>query len=170
LESTTLIFRRASLEDFDAVHSIMREASVWLGSRGIDQWRWVDSPKGIAFLRRRIETCDVYLALVNDEAAGTLSIQWSDPETWGERGEDGLAAYVHGLAVRRSHAGMGLGAKMLDFAAGAARINGRKLLRLDCMPSNEKLREFYTERGFTCLGEQRSPVTALESALFERAI
>jgi len=170
MEPTSLIFRRAAPEDYEILHAIMRDAARWLMSRGIDQWNWVEKPVGIAFLRKRLESAEMYFAFVNNEAVATVSVQWDDPDIWGERGHDGLAGYVHGLAVKRSAAGRGMGEKLIDFAAGVILANRRALLRLDCMAGNAALRSYYLNLGFCELGEHHSAKTGFDSALFERMI
>ena len=165
-----LIFRRAAPEDFEVLHSIMLDAARWLASRGIDQWTWVERPFGMKFLRERLQNAELYLAFIEDEPVATLSVQWEDDDIWGERGRDGLAGYVHGLAVKRSAAGRGMGKALIDFAAGLTLAEGRHLLRLDCMAANESLRIYYLRQGFKLVGETHSTETGFDSALFERKI
>jgi protein-tyrosine phosphatase len=170
MQSNRLIFRRAASEDFEALHAIMLDASRWLMSRGIDQWAWVQKPVGQKFLRERLQNAEVYLAFIRDEPVATVSVQWEDDDIWGERGRDGLAGYVHGLAVTRSASGRRMGRTLIDFAAGVILANGRNILRLDCMAANPRLRSYYTQIGFTEVGEHHSPKTGFDLALFERPI
>lgn len=170
METAPLIIRRATLEDFEALHSVMLDASNWLASRGVDQWKWVARPEGIAFLKQRLETAEVYLVFVDDEAVGTVSVQWEDPQNWDERGRDGLAGYVHGLAVKRSIRGRGLGAQLIEFAASVARGMERSILRLDCMATNAALRSYYLRNRFQEVGEYRTSTSNFHIVLFERTI
>jgi len=41
----------------------------------------------------------MYGARLGGETFGTLALQWSDAEVWGDVHED--AGYVHGLAIKR---------------------------------------------------------------------
>jgi GNAT superfamily N-acetyltransferase len=170
MKMSPLIFRRAASEDFEVLYAIMLDAAQWLATREIDQWTWVEKSQGRNFLRERLQTAEVYLAFVRHEPVGTVSVQWEDREIWGERGVDGLAGYVHGLAVKRSASGRGLGAALIDFAAGLTLAEGRRILRLDCMSANESLRIYYLRRGFKLVGEHHSAKTGFDSALFERKI
>src|SRR4051794_32970275 len=99
--------RRATVEDLSAVMSILREGTGGLHSRGINQWQWYLSDRAEPDMREHIVTDEVYLALVDDHPGATFLIQWSDEECWDARGSDGLAGYVHSLAVRRAYAGLG---------------------------------------------------------------
>jgi ribosomal protein S18 acetylase RimI-like enzyme len=76
----------------------------------------------------------------------TLTLQWSDERFWGEREPD--AGYVHRLAVRRSHAGQGLGYRLLDWSDEQVCARGRGVLRLDVVSDNAPLRGYYEKVGF----------------------
>ena len=103
---------RARPGDLDTVLSILEGAARWLVSRGIDQWR----PGSFSRQRiaDRIMCGELNLAELGRQAIGTLSLQWSDEETWGRAPKD--AGYVHGLAIRRGFAGRGLGRELLRWA------------------------------------------------------
>jgi len=82
----------------------------------------------------------MYLAMLGGQSVGTFAFQWSDEETWGSVRDD--AGYVHGLAVRRNFAGMGIGyeiLKILKQAENRVSLSGRKYLRLDCVAKNDAL-------------------------------
>ena len=102
--------------------SILEEAAQWLVYLGIDQWQ-----PG-SFSRRRIadriERGEMYLAQLRGRAVGTLALQWSDEETWGDVPAD--AGYVHGLAIRREFAGKGLGRELLRWAEERTSVLFRK--------------------------------------------
>jgi protein-tyrosine phosphatase len=91
-----------------------------------------------------LERGEFYLARVDGEAVGTVALLWQDAAFWGERPPD--AGYVHALAVRRAHAGDGLGAKLLDWAEQQAAGAEREYLRLDCPAENVELRGYYEAR------------------------
>ncbi|OPE06786.1 GNAT family N-acetyltransferase, partial [Pseudomonas aeruginosa] len=58
----------------------------------------------------------------------------------------GEAAYLHKLAVRRTHAGRGVSSALIEACRHAARTQGCAKLRLDCHPN---LRGLYERLGFT---------------------
>lgn len=103
-------------------------------------------------LRDRLEQHKVYLFQLDSAPVGTLTIQWSDPEVWDERGLDGLAGYIHGMGVVRSVAGKRVGERTLDWAVETIAVRGRRFARLDAMASNEPLCRYYETRGFRPLG------------------
>ena len=140
--------RRAELVDVDEIVAMLSEAARWLLSRGIRQW---PDP----FPRDRVErlVCrgDVYIARLDGEPVATLALRWADPAFWGEQPDN--AGYVHALAVRRSHGGCGLGARLLDWAQAEVVACGREFLRLDCLIENDALRRYYEGQGFEPRGE-----------------
>ena len=92
---------------------------------------------------------------------GTITVFWADPAWPDDAGE---AAYIHRLAVRRGSAGAGR--LLLDWAANQARFQHRRVLRLDCVSSNAKLRRYYEEAGFQA--KAAASVHGVAVTLYER--
>jgi ribosomal protein S18 acetylase RimI-like enzyme len=147
-----LTITRAGAVDFDAVMAILREGADWLAARGIQQWKHWHTEIGERLRRDRIEKHEVYLARLSGHPVATLTIQWGDTEFWGERGFDGLAGYVHGIAITRSVGGMRIGQRLLEWAVEKIAARGRHLARLDTVASNGRLCRYYEEHGFRPLG------------------
>jgi GNAT superfamily N-acetyltransferase len=156
--------RVARSADLDAVISLLEEAARWMVRRNIEGWK----PDG--FSRRRITDLikggEMYLAVIDGQPVGTFALQWSDRETWGEVPDD--AGYVHGLAIRRDFAGMGLGREMLRRAEHMVYRAERAYLRLDCVAGNEVLNEYYRRAGFGYRG--RAVVRGLAVSLYEKEV
>lgn len=130
-----LYIARAQLDDLEAVLEILEEARQWLIQRGIpEQW---PRPGPRVVFAGRIDRGELYLARRIDGPVGTFSLLCYDPHIWGDVPDD--AGYVHGLAVRRSAAGGGIGAGLLGAAARLVARTGRPYLRLDCRPSKLQL-------------------------------
>lgn len=154
----------AQPSDLDAVMDLLTEVAEWLVEKGCEgQWPPV-IPRG--FIAATIERGEVYLARQGSQVVGTVTLQWSDPATWGERPPD--ACYVHRLAIRRVFAGQGLGLRLLRWAEGVARQHGKRFLRLDCWADNPALMRYYPEAGFTYRGAIR--IGSWRGALFEREL
>jgi ribosomal protein S18 acetylase RimI-like enzyme len=151
----------AGARDVDEVVEILSEAARWLLARGIDQWPDPFPRERIAGLAERGE---LYVARLDGETVATLALLWSDPTFWGEQPPD--AGYVHSLAVRRSHAGSGLGTRLLDWAEDEVATAGRRFLRLDCKADNAGLRAYYERHGFELRGEVE--VAVFTASLYER--
>ena len=156
--------RGARAQDLDAVVTMLEEAARWMVSRKIEGW----TPDG--FSRDRIadliESGEMYLAVFDGEPVGTFALQWSDRETWGNVPDD--AGYVHGLAIRRDFAGMGLGRELLGRAEHMVSRSNRTYLRLDCVADNGALNEYYRRAGFGYRG--RTVVRGLAVSLYEKEV
>jgi ribosomal protein S18 acetylase RimI-like enzyme len=154
----------ARLRALNDVLAILEEATAWLHGRGIvGQWPATFQRQWVA---DQIKRGEVYLALRDLQAIGTLRLQWSDRATWGNVPND--AGYVHGLAIRRAVAGQGVGVQMLRWAERAAAAAGRRYLRLDCWAENQELCRYYERAGFTSRGQ--IDVRGWKCALFELEI
>jgi ribosomal protein S18 acetylase RimI-like enzyme len=139
----------ATPADADTSLGILQEAARWLLSRGIDQWRPDQFERGSVLAA--IARGELYLARRDGAVVATLRLQWTDERVWGS--DTGDAGYVHGLAIRRRAAGVGLGRAMLRWAERAVVAAGRTYLRLDCMTANLALRSYYERAGFTYRGD-----------------
>jgi ribosomal protein S18 acetylase RimI-like enzyme len=78
-----------------------------------------------------------------------------------------VAGYIHAVAVRREHAG--IGRALIAWAERAVRDAGRPFLRLDCMRDNARIRRYYEELGF----ERRGDVVVgdhFDASLYEKRV
>ena len=155
---------RARPSDLGAVLSILEEAARWLASRGIRQWGPGTHSRGL--LASRIGRGEVYLFVLGGRAVGTMVLQWSDEEAWGD--VPGDAGYVHGLAIRRDQAGRGMGRELLRWAEARVADAGAAYLRLDCAAENRALNDYYAGAGFRYRG--RAHVCGLEVSLYEKTV
>jgi GNAT superfamily N-acetyltransferase len=137
--------RPAEAEDIDAVLDVLSEAARWVKSLGIDQWP-ERFPRRL--VRDALDRAEVFVANGGGDVVGTLMLQWRDPLFWGDRDD---AGFVHRLAIRRSHAGVGR--SLLEWAEQRAVEQGRAFLCVDCMTENLSLRRYYESLGFVEVGE-----------------
>jgi ribosomal protein S18 acetylase RimI-like enzyme len=160
----------ATIADYDTVMRILREAADWLTSRGNPQWEHWHMDFGERMLRERLRHHKVYLARRDAVPIGTVTIQWSDPEQWGERGLDDRAGYIHGIAIMRTVGGMRVGERLLEWAVDTIAARGRRFARLDAMASNTPLCRYYQQRGFRSLGTATLFAGIYTARLFEREL
>lgn len=168
-DACRLTIVRAASADYNDVMAILREAADWLSARGIHQWYHWYMDAGEWVLRERLEHHEVYMFRRENSPVGTLTIQWSDPEVWGERGIDGQAGYIHGMAIARSAAGMRVGERMLEWAVTTIGARGLPFARLDAMASNAPLCSYYEQHGFLPVGTALLP-GIFTTRLFEREL
>lgn len=146
---TAVTIRAARTDELDTVEDLLREASAWLASRGIDQWQF---PPHRDRITRALGRGEVFLAMVDDQPIATLQVDdHADPEFWTADDEPGDALYVHRMAVSRKYAGAGVGSVLLDWASERAAAAGKPWLRLDAWKDNPGLHRYYESQGFTLL-------------------
>jgi GNAT superfamily N-acetyltransferase len=143
--ATETKIRQAMPRDAAVVADIIREAASWLEQAGMPMWKGREvEPEVIA---ADVGAGLFFLIESSGEAAGTVKFELYDPLFWPDASPVD-AAYVHRLAVRRSHAGRGLSSAILRWAVERTRGIGRQYLRLDCEASRGPLRAMYESFGF----------------------
>ena len=160
-----LTIRPAGPADVETVLETLTEAARWERSNGLPH------PWPIPFPVERVTPSlargELFVVeSLDGRPLGTVTLQWEDLPFWGARPPDG--GYVHRLAVRRAVSGLGLGGRILEWAATSVRARGRSFLRLDCLTSAQRLVAFYESLGFRRVGE--ATVGGLDCTLFERRV
>jgi ribosomal protein S18 acetylase RimI-like enzyme len=160
--------RRARSEDFEAARTVLSSAAAWARARGIERWWPVPFPP--ERLRPALENGHLFVAESGGEVVATLVFKWEDTRVWGD--QPPVAGYVHMLAVRKDRPLRGLGELLLAWAADRTRENGRPLLRLDCLATNESLIRYYEGVGFRRVRVAPHPVPGETRGvqLFEREV
>lgn len=144
-----LPIRRATPDDAGAVFDIMCDAAAWLASRGIDQWRQVPTDAARQAIGRRVATWPVYLLDYKEQPVATICLQDTDIHTWTDPADHATpAGYVHGLAICACVRGKGIGRSLLLFAESEFRSQGKRFIRLDCIPDNHALSQYYLADGY----------------------
>jgi ribosomal protein S18 acetylase RimI-like enzyme len=165
-----LTIARARAADYDSVMAILREAADWISACGNPPWNHWYMDAGERILRDRIAHHEVFLARRDGIPVGTVTIQWNDAETWGERGLDGSAGYIHAIAIARSVGGMRVGERLLEWAVETIEGRGRHFVRLDTIAANAVLCSYYEQRGFRSLGTATLFGGMYTARLFEREL
>jgi GNAT superfamily N-acetyltransferase len=158
-----LSIEQARPGDLPVVLDILDDAAAWLRDQSIDQWPDSfsrDSTWRIDRIRSYIEHGCTYLAKTGDgEAIATFTLsRAADPQfAYGWPGGPGRAGYIFRMAVRRTASGNGVGAAILDWAAGEVARWGRLWLRLDVHRYNKDLQRYYEGLGFVKVAEVTAP-------------
>ena len=126
------------------VSEILQEAANWLVEK--DEKLWEANELAAEKIKTEVETGMFWLAKIEGENVGCIRFQTEDLEYWDDVPHSD-SAFVHRVAVKRSFAGKGIAAAMLDWAKIRAESLGKTYLRLDCI-KREKLCRFYENEGF----------------------
>jgi GNAT superfamily N-acetyltransferase len=150
----------ATTEDFDAVLGLIDDAATWLRTKDTSQWAapWPNRVARDARVMRGLAGKKTWIAWDGDTAAATVTLTprlnpqvWSRPACTCDLSE--RSVYAHRLIAARSHAGLGLGAQLIDWAGLRARYEyGAKWIRIDVWSSNTALHDYYLRMGFDPCG------------------
>jgi GNAT superfamily N-acetyltransferase len=177
----TLALRRAVSTQANVILELYTEATEWLRGKNTDQWAkaWPNDRMRHERVRRDIADGKTWMVLDEKTIVGTITLDKEAPVdfasnyVWPAERRAETALYVRRMIVRRSHAGQGLGAGLLDWATDVAKQELRTtLLRIDVWTTNQKLHDYYRNQGFTFC-EFRDPAALPDypaRALFERRI
>ncbi len=147
------------------VAALIDEASVWLESRGLQQW---PRPFPEEWLDEQLARGSAYLARDGGVPVATFTLWREDEIFWGDEGRSGRAYYLHRLAVRRTH--RGLGRTLVGLAEQLTAEAGREFLRLDCVAANPGIRRYYEALGFEHRGDVDVPSRGWRASLYEKRI
>jgi ribosomal protein S18 acetylase RimI-like enzyme len=141
--STGTVVKIASDRAAD-VAAILLAVSTWSKLKSSFEWRAQDI--GVELLTAHSEKGELFGWVENSEILGCMLLVSEDKIHWPDD-RPGDALYVHKLAVKRSHAGIGIGEALIAFACRAAKSRGVDVLRLDTVPET-RLPAYYERQGF----------------------
>jgi ribosomal protein S18 acetylase RimI-like enzyme len=117
--------------------------------------------------QRALDRGGLYVVEEDEISVAIFSLSWQDETYWGP--QEPHSGYLHGLCVRDSFHGRGLGSYAVDQCADLVRANNRDRLRLDCGLKNTKLCAYYESLGFIRVGVKPMSNDYVAS-LYERII
>jgi ribosomal protein S18 acetylase RimI-like enzyme len=152
---TSKNIRRATIDDVPVLTQIRNDAHAKKVAHRDYAWGKEGDGFSERWVRDNVAQREVYVAELDGTAVGTFLLDLDDDKHWGH--QDPIAGYVHGLCVRNSYNGHGLGSFMLDWCANKVRELNRCYVRLDCAVHNAKLCTYYESLGFIRVGLHREP-------------
>lgn len=157
---------RAGAQDADRAYALTRHIAEWVQSLGYSQPDWLFTEQGRTHIQKTIDERELYLVLKDSQVVASVWLRWDDDSSWGTKGCDGRAGYVHGFGVHRAWAGHGIGRALLEWVARLVASRGRDVIRLECDARSERLCDYYRQAGFTDAGLIKSGDVSLHR--FER--
>jgi ribosomal protein S18 acetylase RimI-like enzyme len=165
------MLRQATPGEHDVILELLSDSIRWLQGIGIDQWAkpWPDEVGRNERIAQDLSEGKTWLALDGMAVAGTITIDPADNGVWPPARRLEKAVYVRKVIVRRCYAGLGLGARLLDWAADvAARAHEAPWIRIDVWTTNGQLHAYYRRQGFRFRDLAEDPDYP-SRALFERS-
>jgi ribosomal protein S18 acetylase RimI-like enzyme len=163
----------AEPSDAVAVENLLDAAADWQQKRGIEQWTpgWFEDE-----VREGIALGQFYAARREGSVVGCFLLDgcpsWMRPWLMERDREPSQATHLGCLAVAPEATGQGLGVELLNMASRLAAGRGFAHVRLDCPAENARLRRYYSDAGFTHVGDVKTRGPNGEhwvSSVFERA-
>jgi ribosomal protein S18 acetylase RimI-like enzyme len=154
LYTTIMNVRKVKVAEAGLVHDILLENGRWMHSNGIEQWptEWLESIAGD--IAKSVGDEKFWCCTIKNEIAAVAEVK-TDPEAlWGFDAQS--SAYVHKLAIRRKFASEGVGAALLRSTIENAFSDGLSFVRLDCVASNRRLRNYYEDLGFRYISTENN--------------
>ncbi|MFD9617818.1 GNAT family N-acetyltransferase [Streptomyces virginiae] len=141
-----MIIESATVDDVAKLLAFREEAAAWLSELGSDQWR---RPYPADRLLATIEAGTVFMVRDGDVTAATITLS-PDAEAglWSGEELSEPSMFVNKLTVARTHAGLDLGGRLLDWAGDRAYRSGASWLRLDAWTTNAELQRYYLRHDF----------------------
>lgn len=149
-----MTFRKARLQDVEAIMRLVQRRIDWMDERGLHQWNETDyfGRYPCAYWERNIgrflvgeEQGRVVVAL----ALYTEDVRWTRDGVY-TGSASGKAYYLHHLVT--DPAAKGAGREMMLYVERYALEHGVTLLRLDSAVGNQALEYYYTTLGYAACG------------------
>lgn len=160
----------AQKSDAGLIRELLIETATWMNSVGIEQWYPQQFTEELiqTYLRER----EVFLCKDGTVPAGLFTLQYSDPDYWGDRNDENFG-YLHRLMVRAAYRSMGLSKELIYWAARYIRSRGLKGMRFDCWDQNRKLNPYYESLGMVPqgkgqLGERSYILYEMDMSVFQK--
>lgn len=152
--SIKLILKRATIEDFDYVEKIFKNAIELMDSNGINQWDNIYPNKEI--LKEDILKCEMFLGVSNNVIACAFVLNGNYDEeynngNWKYRNES--FRIVHRLCVNPNFQNQGIGTQSMMLIEKMLRKDGIESIRLDAFSLNPFALRLYEKIGYVRVGE-----------------
>lgn len=155
----------AFLADVVALQQLLADIAAWSRVAAVPMWA---NPHSVDFLSSFISRGEVFVVREAARVIATVTLTRLRDPYWDD--EPPATAYLHRLAVSRTHAGRGLGASLIRWSEAHLRSQGVRTLRLDCDAANSRLVSFYSALGFTTRGDRRYDPYNMTFARFEKSL
>lgn len=166
-----LTLRQAAPDELDVILELLSDSIRWLQGMGIDQWAspWPDETARNERIAQDLADGKTWLILDGTKVAGTITIDPVNNGIWPAHKCREKAVYVRKVIIRRHYAGLGLGARLFDWAADVAgRVHQARWIRIDVWTTNGRLHAYYRRLGFRFRYLADDP-SYPSRALFERS-
>lgn len=163
---TNITIQLAQKEKLTELHNILVECSVWLKKKKTNQWQPVYHKA--RFTQEALKN-HVYACFTDNQLIGTVTLLPNKPDYYpfGIWNENNPVWYICLLAVKREYIHFEYGKKILEQIERVAKKKGITTLRLDIIPNNNVLKNYYLNSGFI---QKFAELSNTQSLFFEKEI
>ncbi|WP_395109380.1 GNAT family N-acetyltransferase [Actinomadura sp. SCN-SB] len=166
--------RLASPDDLPSVLGLIENAAAWLRTKGTTQWQhpWPDREERDRRVHDSLSAGETWLLWDGSTPMATITLTPEpDDLLWTAQEREEPALYLHRLVVHRKHAGLGIGAHLLDWAGVRARRRHlARWIRIDVWADNHALHRYYRKQGFRLVRQSAGIPGYPAGALFQKDV
>jgi GNAT superfamily N-acetyltransferase len=168
--------RQATMDDVDIVLDLIAEAADWLrNEKTTTQWNrpWPSPEEHVKRVTEGVADNRTWIVWDGHIAVATVTIhRTGSPALWTPVELDTEAVYLHRLVVRRSYAGDGLGAELINWSGQQGRQENpdAEHIRIDVWTDNYELHDYYVRQGFGFVAVRETPDRRPSSRLFQKPL
>ncbi|MGZ3767625.1 MAG: GNAT family N-acetyltransferase [Mucilaginibacter sp.] len=134
-------------EDIDTIFELYTEATNYQKAVAITHWKGFER----SLVETEIRENRQWKIIEDDRVACVFVITFDDPLIWKEKDKD-PAIYIHRIATNPKFRGRSFVRMIAAWAKDYALNNGKTFVRMDTDSNNDKLKDYYTNCGFSYLG------------------
>ena len=165
----------AGPDDLPTIQELFDDARSWLSKKNTDQWAapWPSEHARNDRIRASLAAGSTWIMRDGLTPVATVTAQGTPCRDglWLPEELERPALYLHRLIVRRSHAGKGIGAWLIDWASWrAVQKYAAESIRIDVWTTNIALQKYYQGLGFQWLRNEDAVPGNPSGALYARPI
>jgi len=147
-----MTIKRATIKDKEQILDVLYEIAVHLKSKQIMQWKeWLAPTKtDLKWIEDLITNDSFYLIQADGKTVGLFSLADKDDKYWGKSNDK--AKYLHSLSVLPQYKNQQFGKSVINLLKINLKEENYTYLRLDCISSNQKLKQYYKNQDFNEVG------------------
>lgn len=135
---------RAAHSSASGIVALRDSLARWQQNQSIQQWS--PGELSISQVTEQIRHSEWWISTDGQDVLAAIRLTNTDELIWPDRNP--TAAYIHSLMVDRSLSGQKFGQSILKWAEDKIHASGRSVARLDCVATNENLRNYYEGLGY----------------------
>lgn len=147
-----MTIKLATFKDKEQIIDILYELALYLKDKKIEQWQEWLAPKesDLNWITDLINNSSFFLILKDNTTIGIFSLADQDAKYWGKSNDK--SKYLHSLGILPQFKNNEIGKTVISLIKTQLKEKDYTFLRLDCISSNQKLKNYYLNQEFDEVG------------------